>query len=314
MIWPLQAAKPPPDPLADFVGTLGYERVELKRVKPSPDRPGHGNDLYLDVRVNGKKQRWQLDTGFSITCFDRPAGKRITTLSELDRQLDDPVLGRVRGTNFVMIDDLRLGSLRLTDQPAQVKNLGNRVLSTDMDAILGMDLLRRHYALIDFPGKGLFLRFHEPDDQTSVSLDRTLRHSGWKVVALTTDSSLCQFIEMRIGDESLRLLVDSGSDFTRLDLAVAKRLGLKPAPTRMTMGGVENRSSKSYSAWIPLAQLPGLSLTNEAVLVNDLTAWQPQGGRRIDGMIGADWLAVGSGVLDCYAGRLYLREFFKPKK
>ncbi len=314
LILPGLADKPSDDPLANFLGKLGYERVPLKRdTRTNLEHPGEGNNLYLDARVDGRKQKWLLDTGFSITCFDRPAGKRYQTLAELGHPIDDPVLGTISDTNFVLIRELQLGPMRLTNQPAQVKDLGNRWSYTEMDAVLGMDLLRRHHAVIDFLGKNLFLRAEEPDEKTAKLFDASLRHSRW-IAMPTTESGFCNYVRTSIRAEPLRLLVDSGADFTKLDLAVAKRLGLKPEDTRLTSRGIEDRAAKSFSARVPLMVMPGLAFTNVPVLVSDMTLWQPKGGEPIDGLIGADWLAVYEAVLDCQTGQLYLRPPARPKK
>ncbi len=311
---PGHSSQPIPDPLADFLGKLGYVRVELKRFKSDRAHPGQGNDLYLDARVDGKKQKWQLDTGFSITCLDRAAGKRYKTLADLHRPIEDPVLGRIDGADFVLIRELRLGPVRMTNQPALVKDIEKHIGWDERAGVLGIDLLRRNHALVDFLGKGLFLRPEKPDYKTTTALDEMMRRSGWEVISLTSDRSLCPIVETQIHGRPLRLVVDSGCEFTQLDLSVAVRLGLKLDPTHMKINGIEDRSSKAYSTTVPLLQLAGITLTNEPVVIADIAPWQSKDGPRFDGMIGADWLAFGNGVLDCEAGRLYLKPFNRPKK
>ncbi len=315
LILPGSAGEPAHESLANFLGKLGYARVDLKRVtRPNRDRPGLANDLFLNVRVDSRKQKWQLDTGFSITSFDLSPGKKYKTLAELHREIEDPVLGRFGGNDFVLIRELELGPVRLHDQPAMVKSLGNHLVSGDTKAILGIDLLRRQHALVDFLGKGLFLRPERPDYKTTLAVDEMLRRSGWSAVTLVAGRSLCFQVETQVGGEPLRLLVDSGSEFTQLDLAAARRLGLKLEPTRMRMTGIENRSAAAYAAQIPLLQLAGLTVTNEPIAVVNLATWQSKEGQHLDGMIGADWLAMGRGVLDCQNGRLYLTPLDHPKK
>lgn len=309
------AGEPAQETLANFLGKQGYTRVELKRVtRSNRERPGLANDLFLNVRVDGRKQKWQLDTGFSVTCFDQPTGKKYKTLAELHRELTDPILGRIGGKEFVLIRELELGPVRLSDQPATVRSLGNHLVSGDTKALLGIDLLRRQHALVDFTGKGLFLRPEKPGYKTTMAIDEMLLRSGWRAVRLVASRSLCFQVETQIGGQPLRLLVDSGGEFTQLDLAAARRLGLKLEPTTLTMAGIEGRSATAYSTQIPLLQLAGLAITNEPIAVVNLTAWQSKEGAHVDGMIGADWLAMGRGVLDCEHGLLYLTPLEHPKK
>ncbi len=308
------AGEPPPAPLSDFLGKLGYVRVELKRFKSDRLHPGQGNDLYLDVRVDGKKQKWQLDTGFSITCLDHAVGKRYKTLAELHHPVEDPVLGRIDGADFVLIRQLQVGPVRMTNQPALVKDIEKHIGWDERAGVMGIDLLRRNHAVLDFLGKGLFLRAEKPDYKTAGAFDEMMRRSGWDVISLTSDRSLCPIVETQIRGRPLRLVVDSGCEFTQLDLSVALRLGLKLDPTHMRINGIEDRSSKAYSTTVPLLQLAGVALTNEPVVIADIAPWQSKDGPRFDGMIGADWLAFGNGVLDCQAGRLYLKPFSRPKK
>ena len=314
LLSPGLAAEPSPDPLADFLRKLGYLRVELNRVPVTRrDWPAEGNDLYLDALVDGRKQRWLLDTGCSITCLNPSAGKRMKTLAELHRRVKDPVLGTVGGTNFVLIPELQLGAMLLANQPAQVESLDNRRFLSNKDALIGIDLLRRNYALIDFLGRNLFLRAQEPSAESVTALDEVLKRSGWSAVPLTTDHTLCLFAEVQIQGEHLHLLVDSGCAFTELDLATAKRLGLKLDYMHVTSVGVGDRLADEYKTRVSLAQLAGLSLTNAPVAVVDLTRWQPKEGPPVDGVVGADWLALGRGVLDCHARRLYLTPLYEPK-
>lgn len=310
-----RAAEPLPDGLADFLGKQGYGRVELKRVsRPARDRPGKGNNLYLDVQADGRKQKWLLDTGCSITSFGHSAGRRFKTMAELQRQLADPILGTVEGANFVLIHQLQLGSLRLSDQPAMVRDLDNRRVYSTEDALLGIDLMRRHHAVIDFQGRGLYLRTIAPDQRTTTALDELLRRSGWGAVTLHADHTLCQFVEMKVGEEPLRLLVDSGGEFTQLDLTAAKRLKLKLNPLLMSVNGTADRRTQAFVTQISLVQLAGLTRTNEPVVVADLSAWQPKSGASFEGIVGADWLALGRAILDCQSGRLYLRPVDQPAK
>ena len=315
LVLPGQAGKPPADPLAEFLGKLGYVRVELTRVPiPRRDWPAEGNDLYLNAQVDGRKQRWLLDTGCSVTRLNTSAGKQLKTLAVLRRRVKDPILGTVGGTNFVLIRELQLGPMLLENQPVQVGSLDNRRFLANEDALLGIDLLRRHYALIDFLGRGLFLRAQEPTAENIAAVDEVMRQSGWSAVPLKTDRSLCLFAEVRVQGEPLRFLVDSGCTFTQLDLAVAKRLGLKLDFMHLATAGIGDRLADSYQTRVSLFQLAGLSLTNAPVAVADLTPWQSKHGPPIDGVIGADWLGLGRGVLDCDAQRLYLTPLYEPKK
>lgn len=316
LLLPGRAGEPATDPLVDFLGKLGYQRVELTRVgRPSPESPTEANNLYLGALVDGRKQRWKLDTGCSVTCFQLAAGKRLKTLGELHRRVKDPVLGTVGGSDFVLIGELQLGKMLLANQPAQIDNLDGRQAMERADALLGIDLLRRNHAAIDFLGRSLFLRAQAPDDKQVAALDDVLRRSGWSAVPLTTDSSFRLFAEAQVKGERLRLLVDSGCELSQLDTAVAKRLGLKLDYAHLTVAGIGNRLADGYSATPARVQLAGLTLTNAPVSVADLAPWQSsEPSERMDGVLGADWLALGRGVLDCQAKRLYLTPLYEPKR
>ncbi|HTH49168.1 MAG TPA: retroviral-like aspartic protease family protein [Candidatus Limnocylindria bacterium] len=315
LIWQAQAAKPPADPLAEFLGKLGYLRVELTRVPTSRrDWVAEGNELFLDARVEGRKERWLLDTGCSVTCLSPSAAKQLKSLAELHLRVKDPVLGTVGGADFALIHKLQLGPMLLENQPVQIGNLDGRQFLANKDALLGIDLLRRNYALVDFPGRGLFLSAQEPTAENIAALDEVLRRSGWSAVPLVADRSFWLFAEVRVQGQPYRFLVDSGCTFTQLDLTVAKQLGLKLDRMHLTTAGIGNRLADTYQARVPLMQLAGLSLTNAPVAVTDLTPWQSGHGPLIDGVIGADWLGLGRGVMDCHARRLYLTPLYEPKK
>jgi Aspartyl protease len=238
----------------------------------------------------------------------------VQSLAELHSRVEDPILGTTKGTNFVLIKQLVLGQIELLNQPFILENANNDRWPLKADIILGIDLLRRYNAIIDLLGGSLFLRIHPPDVRTSLAVDEVLRRSGWSVISLAAGNSLCLFTEAKVAGEQFRLLVDSGAAFSELDLPLANRLGLKLHRLLMPITGVGGRAAEQYSSQVPVLELGELSLTNAPVGVANLKLWQAKDGQRFDGLIGADWLGLGQGVLDCHSQRLYLKTLYQGKK
>ena len=207
---------PKPVTLEAYLQRLGYGSIPLKRTEQ--------NHLAVEGELAGKKAVFIIDTGNSVTRLDKKAGSRFKTLAERGLRLEDPNLGEFPQTNFVLIDELKLGTARFPNQPATVMALGHVATSiyevgtsAYEDCLIGCDFLLRHHCLVDCAGLRLYVRADKPSTDISTTLESSLRRSGYHETVLIPTQALVELCPASVNGVAVRLLVDSGSAFTILD-------------------------------------------------------------------------------------------------
>src|SRR5689334_15728200 len=95
---------PKPVTLDTYLQQLGYGAIPLKRTEQ--------NHLAVEGELAGKKAVFMIDTGNSVTRLEKRIGSRFKTLAERGIRLEDPNLGELQGTNFVLVDEMKLGTAR----------------------------------------------------------------------------------------------------------------------------------------------------------------------------------------------------------
>ena len=144
------------------ISTLPLQLIEIEE---------EGYHLFAEAEVNDKKVTLLIDTGASMTVFDK---SRIIQLLELDE--DEPGLGLAPhlsaglGTNtmesrLVNIEKFKLGTLVLKNYQSVVLEINHVNQSYEMlgykgiDGVLGSDLLKRYEAVIYYKKKMLKLYY-----------------------------------------------------------------------------------------------------------------------------------------------------------
>lgn len=214
----LAADKQPGGRLEDYLKRLQYASVPF-------EQSDSGEFLLESALSNGRKPAFLVDTGCTITTLNPKSSTGLKSPSERGVVLEDSHLGQLTNSSFVIVDELGLGAARFLNQPAKVKNLDLDYIQSNNDAILGLDFLVRNYCLIDCGGRRLFFRAAAPSEQQSKALAESLRRSGFVEINLSRGNAL--FMEARVNDKPVRLLVDTGGDFSVLDETQVSRLALK---------------------------------------------------------------------------------------
>ena len=315
-LWPAQLCtggeapeNPKPLTLGAYLQELGYGAIPLKRTDQ--------NHLAVEGEIVGKKAVFVIDTGNSFTRLDKKPGSRFKTLAERGLRLEDPNLGEFPGTNFVLVDELKLGTARFPNQPATVTALAHVGKSTYEDCLIGCDFLLRHHCLVDCAGLKLYVRADKPSPDMRAALESSLRRSGYHETVLMPIPGLVELCPASVNGVALRLLVDSGSVFTYLDdhrgmqSPLAK---LRVSYTDLLNLGVGKRGGTPIYAADPESfQIDGIELPLRGLHlgVTDMISysigsqWQ-----NVDGVLGADVLALTRSLVDLENRRLW---FVIPK-
>lgn len=306
-----------PPTLETYLQQLGYGAIRLKRTEQ--------NHLSVEGELDGKKAVFVVDTGNSITRLDKKTGKRFKTLADRSLRLEDPNLGEFAGTNFVLIDELKLGTARFPNQPATVTTLGHVATSVYEagtsayeDCLLGCDFLLRHHCLVDCAGLRLYVRADKPSTDARAAFESSLRRSGYHETILVPTRALVELCPASVNGVALRLLVDSGSPFTLLDdhrgrQSPLAKLRVSETPL-LYQGAAKRGGTPLYVADPESFQIDGISFKKIRLGVTDLISFNiGRNGSQLqdaDGTLGEDVLAVGSSLIDLENRRLW---FVIPK-
>ena len=145
-----------PMDLGAFLRTHGFVAVPLR-----VNAVGH---FELEAHVDGRPARMLLDTGASHTVFATPSAARLGLRTAPSSERAHGVGGGGHATETTVVDELRLGDVRLRRVAAWTFDLGhvNQALEarggTPVDGAVGGDVLRPAEAVIDYARATLYLR------------------------------------------------------------------------------------------------------------------------------------------------------------
>ena len=304
--------------LEDYFKRVGYLPIELKR--------GEHDKLLAQGVLAGKKRLFLVDTGCGRTVLDESAARGLKSLGELGVTLEDSFWGKLSDPTIVLMDKLTLGRAQFLNQPARVTQLRMDYIFVGSDGVLGCDFFFRNYCLIDCFDRRIYVRGAKPSDETTSAMETTLRRSGFMDVPINLKYGLT--IDAKVNDESVKLLVDTGSVFSVLDNALAKRLGL--TAVKHDEAAVGSLMPKEWSArvvgvgkigahkmWVTklkTLQVGSLQSTNVHLGVVDLKSWhlaEPSGeSEEVQGVLGREMLRALGALIDYHSHKLW----FRPEK
>jgi predicted aspartyl protease len=209
------AEGPAPPNLEDFLKRLGFEAIDYVWKDRAPMVSG---------QLGGKKRSFLLDTGWSFTTLNERTARGLKTLGELDVKVDDSFAGRLSNPNLVLMEELTLGRATFLNQPAYKIKLEPGSARSLRDGVLGLDFLYRNHCLVALDGRHLYVRASAPSETVKTSLVTSLRLSGMLEVPM--EGRFGNTVEVEINDQKVKLLVDTGSFATVVDISQAGRLGL----------------------------------------------------------------------------------------
>lgn len=290
--------------LEEYLKRLGYEPVMLERTD--------NNHLLARGTLNGKKRSFMVDTGWSFTTVSKRTAAKLKSLAAHGVKLHDSFLGTLSNPSTVLMENLTLGRAVFLNQPAIVE-----LDALGYDGVLGADFLYRNYCLIDCRNRRLYARGAEPSADVRSAMRQTLLLSGFRDVPLRVKLSLVLTCDVKVNEETTRLLVDTGAIWSVLDLGKAQRLGLKLDPTLARLKGVGRRESDLvWLSKIKTLDFESVVLTNVNFGVAELKDWgvaDPASMVDVQGILGAELLAKNNALIDCRGMRLWLQPPPKTK-
>ena len=233
-----------------------------------------------------------MDTGWSYT----------TVATNVTRGMVDPSRLAI----------LKLGRVTFTNQAVLAQGVDFNGQPASFDMVLGVDFLRRNFAMIDCGNRRLYTRRTAPTGAERELFEGALRRAGFHAVELKLNAPPALTAVALVNREPVELLVDSGAVWSCLDGRQGERLRLKPAPsaTRITGAGATGTRGVAV-AEVQSFQLGEVAMKVTTLAVFDLSDWGfAAPGRalaKVQGILGGDSLAANEAVIDCHALRLWLR-------
>ncbi len=292
-----------------FLKKLGYVSIPLER--------GRANHLSVRAHFGGKSRLLIVDTGCTMTLLDKAAAKSLKRPNELGLQVQDPNLGVLNDTSIVLADDLELGSVRFTNQPAKVLAI-SPTWGSFADGLLGCDFFMRHFCLIDCADLRLYARADELQPAAREALEQSLRQSGYHEAQLQATAGLVLTCDARVNEQAMSLLIDTGSTFSVLNSESAIKAHLVVAETDSRIRGIGKIGDAQVLGGRPASfQVGGAEMPLHGLYLGmaDMSGWKigekGTGLESVDGTLGADLLAADEALID-FRGRKLWFESAKP--
>lgn len=275
------------------LAALGYRCAPLQR---SAD--GH---LHLRARLNGHRSVTLVDTGWSFSTLAASKAKRLFKLS-----------ATAPPTGSALIQRVELGKLAFRDQPVRIEPLLFHGQPASFECVLGLDFLRRHFALLDCGRGRLYLRHAAPSAAEVERLESLLRQSGYSAVTLRLNEPPALTCLSRVNGQDLELLVDSAAVWSVLDAHHLERLKLRAEPTLARLTGAGNTGTRPVLLAEPRTfELEHIALHAPRFAVMNLADWDMAAPDtplpKVGGILGAPELRALEAWLDCHGLKLWVR-------
>jgi predicted aspartyl protease len=267
--------------LASALVAADFEQIALRRTAD--------NRFYLSGRLDGQRRSFLVDTGWSHTTVNRSGETGSTIRAGF-------TLGRVAFTNQIV----RQERVMMGGKPAP------------FDVVLGLDFLRRHFAVLDCGTGRLFTRREALTADESQRIAATMRRAGYLTVELRYYEKLAITCPASIAGHSFELLVDSGAAWTCLDWQQAETWGLKPQPSTTRLSGAGNTGNRGLAV-VPVnsLRLGEMEISRQTIGLLDLADWGlAQEGKalgEVKGLLGGEIFGAYSAVIDCDGLKLWIK-------
>jgi len=267
--------------LASTLAASGFEQITLRRTAD--------NRFYRSGRLDGQRRSFLVDTGWSHTTVNRANGTEATTRAGFE-------LGGVTFTNQI----LRQERMMMGGKPAP------------FDVVLGLNFLRRHFAVLDCGTGRLFTRREALTAGESQIIAATMKRAGYLAVELRHYENLAITCPVSMAGHAFELLVDSGAAWTCLDGGQAEAWGLKPQPSTTRLDGAGDTGNRGLAvATVKSLRLGEMEISRQTIGLLDLADWGlAQEGKalgEVKGLLGGEILGAYSAVIDCGGLKLWLK-------
>jgi predicted aspartyl protease len=291
----------PLDPLGSFLTSHGYGGAQLV---------SSGQFFHLPIVSEGKAAHLVIDTGTPATLIFRSSVKRL----RLSETLTNAQVGGAFGQGqehygVAVMRSFHAGNCLLENVPVAIApDMTAMNVYGRPNGLLGLRELMKFGAVLDLEHRMVYLHPSPLRSEFSSDMRTILQSRGWTPVAMTFTSRHLR-VAGEANDKPCHFLVDTGAFVTALDRNFAASAKISTRPTSVHAHGVGRTASSVGlatfgSLWIGNYQIkqPSASvLTLDSRLLGRGTMSE------VAGLLGIDYLALNSAVIDFVSGTLYLR-------
>lgn len=290
----------------------GYEVIPLTR--------GPQNHLLVAAQVNSRPATFLVDTGADLTFIRRDRAQAFgiaAEASEVRRRGRSFPLGKV---GSLSVGPAQLGSTKVALADAS-QFRGTAPGQRAADGVLGLDVLRRHAAIINCHTRQLFLKTRRG---ARLQLAAVTAGSGFTRIALDQTRRGGITVPCTIRGRRGRLLVDTGAFVTGFDDDGLRGRGIATRPSALTTRGIDGEVRPVQLADISDLTIGSIRIAPQTFAVIDLYGkkkplrtytgvgriefYQPfPAEQRIVGVLGNELLDQHRGIIDFGAMTLFMK-------
>jgi len=290
------------DSLGAFLVSQGYGGAQLVRT---------GQYYHLPIVANGKPAHLVVDTGAPTALIFR---RSLKTLDLTESKTDAPERGAFgsgkRLLGMTTIRTLTAGNCTLSNVPVAVSDDdGSLAPFGRPNGFVGLRELVKYGAVLDFSRRLIYLRPSRPGNEIAASIRSILQQNNYKAIPLSLQRGHLR-VPGKVNDTACHFWVDSGAYVTVLDRDFAGRAKLGGgALTHYEAHGIGKsggrvRAASFSSLWIGDYQIKQPSA---AILELDPHMLGRGTSAEVNGLVGVEYLALNSAIIDFISGTIYLR-------
>jgi tetratricopeptide (TPR) repeat protein len=285
------------------------EEVKLSII-PVPDNGSIEimNEAGLDVQLNGKKKRLEIDTGASGLILSSAAAKSAGLVPEYRIKVGGIGDDGLANAFVTHVDDIKIGKMEFRNCMVQVLAPGNTVeRMADVDGLIGPDVFRDYLVTLDYPGRELRLGPlpRTPDEQvskaislsTSEDVDRPISYADsakdryvapeMKDWSRVFRSQHMLIVPTLVNNAPIKLfLLDTGSAMSFLSPSAAKEVGQMSDFTNVQLNGVNGVVRKVPAVGNVSMTFALIKQTRRNMLILDTGGMSRNVGAEMSGIIG----------------------------
>lgn len=266
------------------------------------------NEAGLDVQLNGKKKRLEIDTGASGITISSAAAKSAGLTPEYRIKIGGIGDDGLSNAYVTHVDDLKIGKMEFRNCVVQVLAPGNMVERlADADGLIGPDVFRDYLVTLDYPGRELRLGFlpRTPDQQVSHAISLSTSDEEDSPVAFA-DRARDRYVAPEMKDWSrvfrsqhmlivptlvntspVKLfLLDTGAAMSLLSPSAAKEVGQVSDFTNVKLEGVNGVVRKVPAVGNVSMTFAMIRQTRRNMLILDTGGISRSAGVELSGIIG----------------------------
>jgi predicted aspartyl protease len=293
---------------AEKLSLSGYKGIELER--------GSQNHLVVPGQINGKPANFIIDTGAAITFLRGDRAGKLGVVASGGEYVFAPGKSLPRASVDLRIGAMEFGKVTIGLADAQ------RAGTLPADGSIGLDLLRRHKAVINCRTKQIFFK----TNGASTALRATAMAQGFARISIREDRNGYLMVACSLGGKTGRMMLDTGAFVTIMNETALRNLRVAGKDSNLTTGNFDGKVQRLQVAAIdnlkigpipvPLRELAMMNLTGEAAprprlrvgfSYVEATEQRDLGGEIFLGLLGNDLLDHLHAIIDLESMTLFVK-------